>query len=278
MSPSQPLHRLADHLPLVERIVGSLRARKSLSADEAEDFRSWLHLRLVEGEARIFGSFEGRSRFSTYLAAVIHNLFRDYRIAKWGKWRPSAAARRLGAVAQRLEEILERDRVPFEEAAEILRRNHGVRLTVREIAELAGRLPQRERPRFEGVESAEELPDPEPGVQPPAPSRDVTDRFNDDFRAATRALGIEDRMILKLWAFDGFGVAEVARALALEQKPLYRRLEALQRQLRSSLETEGWTWDQVAELLGSMELESCFAFGSGGETAIDGPSNVEGRQ
>ena len=41
--------------------------------------------------------------------AVIQRLFLDARIAKWGKWRPSVSARRLGGVAVLLERLLTRD-------------------------------------------------------------------------------------------------------------------------------------------------------------------------
>lgn len=52
-------------------------------------------------------------------------------------------------------------------------------------------------------------------------------------------LAPEDRIIVKMHFADGRTLAEVARALHLEQKQIYRRLERLRMLLRQSLEAEG---------------------------------------
>jgi len=45
----------------------------------------------------LLAKFEGRSSLRTFLTVVIQRLFLDHRISAWGKWRPSAEARRGGS-------------------------------------------------------------------------------------------------------------------------------------------------------------------------------------
>ncbi len=270
--------RLLGHLPLIERVVSSLARRKGLSRDEEDDFRSWLRVRLLEDGDAVLAKFGGRCRLSTYLTTVVHNLFRDYRIAKWGKWRPSAAARRLGTVAMRLETLLWRDGIGFDEAVEMLRRNHGVRASPAELADLAARLPPREPRRFEGDETLERLP------APADPERRVRDRelaatarrIEDGLGQGLAALPAEDRLILKMWVQDDLTVAAIARLLGLDQKPLYRRLEALLAGLRRHLEADGLTRREVGEVVDSRRAELAVDFDAGGGMSAPRPSNQEG--
>ena len=48
---------------------------------------------------------------------------------------------------------------------------------------------------------------------------------------------------------EGYTLADVARALRLEQKPLYRRVERLRARLRALLESAGLGGDDVRGLL-----------------------------
>ena len=94
---------LLDNLDLVERLVRFTARRHHLSFTDAEEFASIVRLKLVENDFAILRKFEGRSLLSTYLTVVIERLCHDFSIARWGKWRPSAAARRQGDVAMLLE-------------------------------------------------------------------------------------------------------------------------------------------------------------------------------
>jgi hypothetical protein len=88
-------------LPIMERIVAVQVQRHALSASDAEDFASWARARIIGDDYAVLRSFGGRSSLKTYLTAVFINLFRDYRNEAWGRWRPSAAATRLGPVSIR---------------------------------------------------------------------------------------------------------------------------------------------------------------------------------
>ena len=86
--------RFLAQLDTVDRVVAFVCRRHRLSPDESDDFRSVARVKLLEHDYAILRAFEGRSSIQTYLTVVIQRLFLDYRISAWGKWRPSAEARR----------------------------------------------------------------------------------------------------------------------------------------------------------------------------------------
>lgn len=254
------------HLDLIEGVIGWIARRRCLSEDEGEDFSSWVRVRLLEDDCAVLRKFQARSSFRTYLVTVVQNLFRDYRIAKWGKFRPSAQARRLGTTAIRLEILMVRDGIPFEEAAEILRRNHGVEESTAELARLAGKLPARVPTRSPSGAGDEEvlasLSESAEATRPAGPEErlrerertETQERVQTGLRSALRALEPEDRLILKMHFEDGFTVAAVARTLGLEQKPLYRRIGRSLGTLRAELEARGVDAEAATDLLGWTEL------------------------
>jgi RNA polymerase sigma factor (sigma-70 family) len=269
---------LLTHLPLCERVVGALARRRCLSPDEQEDFTSWARLRLVENGEAILGSFQGRSTLSTYLTTVAVNLFRDYRIAKWGKFRPSAAAKRMGTVAVRLEMLTARDGVPLDEAVEILRRNEGVNEAAEELEAMAAKLPVRAPRRFEGEETLASLP-----ARDRAEDRALrheaaaaAGRVEAALDEGLRTLSAEDRLILKMRVQDGFTVADIARSLHLEQKPLYRRLEQLTSRLRQEMESRGVRREDVDDVVEWEEVEIRVDYHLGDENPQLRPSKKEG--
>ena len=77
--------------------------RHRLRGADAEDFASCVKLRLIENDYEILGGSRARSTLKTYLTAVIQRLYLDYQVQRFGKWRPSALARKLGPVCLRLE-------------------------------------------------------------------------------------------------------------------------------------------------------------------------------
>jgi RNA polymerase sigma factor (sigma-70 family) len=85
----------------------------------------------------------------------------------------------------------------------------------------------------------------------------VTQReLGEERAAAERALAsaiaeepAEDQVILRMRFWEGSSVADIARALRIEQKPLYRRLERALGSLRQQLELQGISADHVRALL-----------------------------
>ena len=148
--PSNPGEALfLAHLDVVERAIGFVCSRNHLSAADADDFSSYVTLRIVEDDYEVFSSFQGRASLRTYLTVVIQRMLLDYRVRAWGRWRPSAEAKRCGPLAIRLEELLVRDGCRLDEAYEMLKTNHGLTVTREELERLAERLPSRPPRRFE---------------------------------------------------------------------------------------------------------------------------------
>lgn len=243
-----------DNLDLVEEVVESLRRRKHLSADETEDLRSRVHEKLLDDDYAILRKFEGRSNLGTYLTVVVHRVLLDWRTAEWGKWRPSAAAKRRGEAAILLERLTTRDGFTFDEACRILQDNHGVELGWQELEELAAELPARNpRPRGSGDDELFETL----AAAAPSPHDELVEKEREQGRKrvatvlvrALDRLPPEDRLILEMRYRDDFKIVDIARALHLEQKPLYRRIERLVRGLRGSLEKAGIHGEDPTEAL-----------------------------
>lgn len=231
------------HLDLIERVISFTCRRHGVRSEEAEELASVVKTKLVEEDYAVFRKFEGQSKLSTYLTTVVQRLFLDWQRARRGRPRPSAAARRMGALAIRLERLLYWDGFSFDEACRILQENHGAEVSWQELEEVAGRLPPRviER-RHEGGERTEWLPTSGERPDEAALAREREEearRVVEVLEEALETLEPEDRVILRMRFEDDFTVADIARGLGLEQKPLYPRIEKLKRTLRRELETRG---------------------------------------
>lgn len=233
----------------IDRAAGAVCRRHGLAREDTEDFASWAKLKLIENDYAVFRKFRGESAITTYLAVVIAMLFRDYRTQRWGRWRPSAAARRWGPLAVRLETLVYRDQLPLEQAAELLRTTGQTDLPDRELARLLAELPPRGRLRPIQVGS-DPLDD--------APAADRADDLVAAGEAETgrtmvnevlQRLPAEDRLMLRMHFWEGLSVAQIARGLSVPQKPLYRRMDRALAELRSYLEESGVSRDRARAVL-----------------------------
>ena len=240
-------------LELIERVISFVSARHHLPGVEADDFGSHVKLRLIEDDYGILRKFQGRSSLRTFLTTVITRLFLDYRNAAWGKWRPSAEAKRAGEVAILLERLTGRDDYSFEEACELMETNHQVTVGRTELEAIAGRLPSRVKRRFESDEALAAVPatQPEPDELIADQERAViAARVEVALRKAMEGLGVQDRLIFALRFHDGRSLVDIARALRLDQKALYRRVERLLRALHSQLKAGGIDGEAALEIFG----------------------------
>src|SRR3712207_199407 len=94
------------NLPYIDRVLAALARRYGLGGDEVDDFASWARTRLVENDYAVVAKFRGESSATTYLTVVLSMLGREYLVQERGRWRPSAAARRAGPLAARLETLV----------------------------------------------------------------------------------------------------------------------------------------------------------------------------
>jgi RNA polymerase sigma factor (sigma-70 family) len=238
--------------PAVEEAIRVVTSRRRCRPEEAEELASAAHLRVVEDDYRLLRLHEGRSSLRTYLVVVFDRLLLDLRRRRWGVWRPSMEARRLGPVAVRLDEMLHRDGTSVGEAVQRLRTNEGVGLGEAELHELAGRLPPRVRRREKGEEELATLSIPAETVEEAALAwhrEGRRRRLRGALRRALGSLSDEDVLILRLRFGQGATAGRIALVLGLPAKPLYRRIEGLLRRLREVLEGDGFDETEAAELI-----------------------------
>jgi RNA polymerase sigma factor (sigma-70 family) len=266
-------------LDLIERVIGFVCARQHLASADADDFSSFVKLKFVENDYALLAKFEGRSSLRTFLTVVIQRLFLDHRISAWGKWRPSAEAKRTGSTAILLEQLMGRDGYAFEEACEVLRTNHRVTADRAELERLAAQLPIRARRRFEPDDALANLPSRDRPPDDLAAERDrraTGDRVSEALSTLMARMDQQDRLILALRFEDGRTVAEIAGILRLDQKALYRRIERLLTGLRTGLEAEGIDGTSVLEMLESPAVSIEWRHRGDAEKAMVRPSMTQG--
>ncbi|HVS01219.1 MAG TPA: sigma-70 family RNA polymerase sigma factor [Thermoanaerobaculia bacterium] len=270
-SRSSPRELFLANLDVLRDVVDFVCRRYRLGEQEAEELDAFVKERLVETDYAALRKYRGESALRTYLSTVVHRLFFDFRNTRWGRWRPSLAAIRLGTAAVELERLLCRDGHSFDQAWRILVGEHDFRGSREELRRIADRLPKREPPTRQ-VELSQAPP--EALAIPPhsyEPWRDESQQVvQRAFAAAFASLGAEDRMILELRFETDLSVADVSRALALPQRGLYRRVRRVLRKLRREMAARGVHRVDVKALLEApLELALEFgpdaAEGSGGE-------------
>jgi DNA-directed RNA polymerase specialized sigma24 family protein len=237
-----------DHLPVIDRVIAAIARRHALTAADVDEFGSWAKARIIDSGYAIFAKFGGRSSMATYLSAVFGHLFLDYRNCVWGRWRPCVAATRLGPVGIRLDELLYRDGYALREALEVLRAA-GVAQSERELTRMAAQLPVRQPATEVPLEAVD-------GTVHVRHETVIADAEPDDsgfdaLRDALATLPAEDQVIMRMRFWDDHSVADIARLLQLEQKPLYRRIELIERQLRELITMRGVDKERARELLSS---------------------------
>lgn len=242
-----------EHLRSIERIAALVARRNHLNADEAAEFVQEVRVRLLDDDYAIIRKFQGRSLFTTYLTTVIGHLYHQYRVEQWGKWRPSAEAKRLGDKAITLERLITRDGYTFDEAVKVLTTPGGSQYTVSELEAIYLRLPER-GPRPVMI-SGDVVPDVV-AVEAEADERvSRKDREHSARKAAksidsaTAMMGSEDRLMLQMRFCGAMKVPEIARRLQRDQKWVYKRLDALCAKMRKKLEADGLDQEQIGELL-----------------------------
>lgn len=243
-----------EHRALIERAISHVCRRHRLSGTEGEDFSSSARIALIEDDHARIRAFSGRSSLQTYLTVVISRLFQDWRNAQWGKWRPSAEAQRLGPLATRLETLTVRDKLSFEEAVETLKTNHGVTEDRATLEALYARFPVRPGRSFTGEDALATLASPDGGADAAldqAEAASAAARAQAALARALTSLPPQDRLIIKMRFDDDFGVAEIAKVLKLEAKPLYRRIERVLGELRRALEASGLSLEAVKDVIAS---------------------------
>ena len=232
-----------ESLRLLSEIVRNTARTRRLSPEDADDFMQSVHLRLLERDYDVLRQFTGHSSLRTFLTVVVTRMLLDWRNAMWGKWRVSAAARRLGDAAVALERLIHRDGFTTDEAIEILKATRHAP-PAGELRVLADAIPPRMRRRFV---SDEELPETLGAPFDDPVEADQRQRAGDQahrmLRSAVKRLTPEDQELIRLRYDQGYSVQTISRTLRTQPKTLYRRFERVRRSLRRSLEEAGYRPD-----------------------------------
>ena len=243
---------LLDHLSLVDQIVRTTGRRRQLAAPELEDFSGFVRLRLIEHDYAILRKFQNRSSLWTYLSAVIERLSLDYCAEKWGRWRPSAMAERLGPAAVMLERLVSRDGHTLEEALEIVRSSHSSSLSKADLLKVWEQLPLRVRTTNVAEEAAAAIPSPRTSEESvdAAELHEKIERIGRALQAALDELSAQERVVLALRFDQDLTLTQIAELTGSSVATLHRRHEKAIRLLRASLARSGLDRRDILELIG----------------------------
>lgn len=241
------------HLDLIDKIARMACISVGVRDADVEDFIAQVRMKLVEDDYGVVRRFERNAEFKTYLTSVVSRYVVNYVRELRGRWRPSAAAERAGPEAVELERLVRREGYTLQEAGEKLRTAGRTTLSDAQLARILGQFPVRGPLR-------PEVPEPATGMDAPGESR-ADERVIDAEAGGRRAeifavlkqaleqLQPEEQVIVRLHLLEGHTLADVARTLRLEQKPLYRRAPRLLARLLELLERAGLHQDDVRALL-----------------------------
>lgn len=250
--------------------------RGGLRHADAEDFASYVKVRLIESDYSILRKYEGRCKFAGFISIVVQRMLLDYRIHLWGKWHASSKAKRLGPAAVALESLLRRDGLTIDEAwTSLLAKDFS--MTREEVEMLAAQIPAR-APRSRLVDldavTEQDLSIDEGEAKGPSPfARDRTALSRclaSLIRGAIEKLPDSERLLFRLHFQAQMSVADIARMLHVRQKPLYRRVDNLIMTFRRHMEEAGIRAEDAASLIGDPVSDLDFGFDS--ENADPPPS------
>lgn len=245
-----------DNLDLIDQIVRTTGRRRHLSPTEQEDLAGSVRLRLIEDNYAVLRKFQNRSTFWTYLASVIERMSMDFCIEQWGRWRPSAMAERLGPEAILLERLVHRDGHSFEEALELARARHDVKLSQVQLRNIWEQLPLRTRRSEVPEEAAAAMaaPDTAEVDVEDAAHREELSRVERVLAEALARCTDQERLLLALRFDQGLKIAEIASVLGGSAPTLHRHLAKALSQLHEALKSAGVKPSDVSRLLGHQSI------------------------
>jgi RNA polymerase sigma factor (sigma-70 family) len=264
-----------NNLDVIDRAIAQVCRQVRLHGADAEDFGSSARLALLANDCAILAKYEGRSSFASYIAIVIRRLFINERRME-GRWHASAEAMRGGEPAILLERLVHHDRHPLAEALEITKANHPD-ADPRQLEAVAAAFPDR-LPRlqlvpvtdgYENRFASQDTADDRLQAEELSRSSELVCRVVQTTLAAMTA---QDRVTIRLRFGKGMAVSDIARALGVAQRPLYRRIEALLANLREALQRAGVDAADAAALIGDAGDRLDFSL-SPGKTAESQPSD-----
>ena len=268
-----PARRVTGHRAAIERLARRSARRGGFRGADIDDFVSVVFEHLIEDDYAVVRKHRGTSSFVAYAAVVVENLLRDERDRRWGRFRPSAAACRLGADAVRLEQLVVRDGLELSTAIEMMRRNEGCTESPEALHEMVAAFPPRLGRATVGEvgEGALERHGDDGGVETRVADDErlgVLQQVQATLDQAFAGLGTECVLLLKMHLADGFSIARIARIMGRDQRGLYSHKDRCLASMRGTFEARGLTWEQVREILG-WSASDLRAADFGGETTME---------
>lgn len=229
-------HDGALDVALVRRLARAIARKGRLAPDEVDDFESvcWVHI-LADGQ-RVLRQCKDHLALPGYLRTVFRRLLLDEYVSRWGKWRPTTKATRLGPPFVLLERLVEREGLSLEAAS--------VRtgLTESQAAAHLQCCNRRLRPRFTCLDDATIDSGSGSHADDPWERREQQhsrQRRSRNLNLAIRDLHTQDRWFIEHYYVRQTTIPEIANTLGLTPKAAYRRLDGIRRQLRERLNEGG---------------------------------------
>ena len=244
---------LETNVARVKGLVTQVARCRRLARQDEQELLSIVWTHLANDEYRVLRRYKGAGSLNTYLRVVIERLVLDMRVTNWGKWRPSARARRLGAEAVLFEQLTVRDGHSAAHAEYVLRHVTGASVPV-EFTRTVVRLAPHGARRFVSLDEVAQQ-----AASPSDPFAEAMDgqrarrgvAVGRQLARALDTLPVQDQLLVRLRHHQGLKVSEIATMLGLDQKQLYRRLDAIHASLRVTLSRTGTLAGEVLEVIDS---------------------------
>ena len=250
LTSQSPLVR--EYLGVIGEAIEAVSRRHRLNQEEQEEFSSEAFLKILDDGCKVLRAYKGKASMKAYLVGVLTRFLYNFRDRQWGKWQPSAEAKRLGGEAVLLEKLLTRDEYSHQEAFEMLTTNHRLAWSVEYFEEMVAKLPVRHKRRHLNQEVLEFLPtDAHMGEDRlrQQEARGLRSRTGRVLRSELAKLSGRERLVIRMHYHDGFSVATIAKLLDTDAKKLYRFFELIRQRFRHHLENAGVVEKEIMEYL-----------------------------
>jgi hypothetical protein len=233
---------LVQHRTHLAQVVHELGRHHHLSADEQRQFALDVERELERNDYEVLRHFDGRSRWDTYLNTVVHSAFFRFQSQLWGSWRPTFDAHLLGPTAILMEELVDRDRLPLDEAIRVMRRVHRVDAPVHRLEDIHRKLQKARRATAAAAASAKDRAIEE--------RRRLIDASLDE---ALKLLSPDDRLMMTLRYRDRVALTRIALMMKDAPRPTQRRIERAKDVVRTALLAQGITAEEIDTVLHNAE-------------------------
>jgi RNA polymerase sigma factor (sigma-70 family) len=237
---------------VIDRAVRHVARHVGLGRDQANELRQVVWLRLLQ-RPTIIQRFAGRSSLQTYMTTVVMRTFYSWRQGELGRWRPSAPAQRLGALAIDLERLISMDRFTVSEAIECVASRYNV--TPRMLEPIVAAIRPHRSLRFArgALEASGETACDQLEVERAAY------KVRRALISSLALLSDEDRALILAISVRDLGRSACARRLGKPVAQVQRQMRSALATLKAAMGTRGVDWATASLALRSpgFEMASC---------------------